>query len=99
MILKTIELIPTDINTTIDSLQRDLTSGKYDDILSKYCFLTFTEKGLTLVKQDKSIMTNSTVDLSSYIKNSDFPSFAFDEDGTLSVTINGVTHKYAPITT
>ena len=130
MIFKTIEFVPTDITTTIDSLQSDVTAGKYDDILGKYCFLTFTEKGLTLVKQDKSIITNTTVDLSEYVKSSDIsktyakktdipnvsefittdilkdyvktsdlPKFNFLEDGTLTVTINDITHKYAPILT
>ena len=67
MIFKTIEFIPTDITTTVDSLQSDINSGKYDDILKNYCFLTFTEKGLTLVKQDKSVVANAIVDLSEYI--------------------------------
>jgi hypothetical protein len=89
----------TDAEQSLESLQNDIDSGKYNDILNKYCFLTFTEKGLVLVKQDKSITINSTVDLSNYVKISESPSFAFEEDGTLLVTINGVTHKYAPITT
>lgn len=153
MIFKTIEFIPSDIDSTLDSLQTDVTAGKYDDILTNYCFLTFTEKGLTLVKQDKSIVTNATIDLSDYIKSEDIenkyvvklegyslisnneierlskitnyndenitkqitelsdnlsnnytktvdlPKFSFLEDGTLSITIDNVTHRYAPITT
>lgn len=171
MILKTIEFVPTDISTTIDSLQSDITAGKYDDILINCCFLTFTEKGLTLVKQDKTIVTNATVDLSEYVKSStleklyakksdipslvgyatetyvteqinkiqipdvsnfltsipseyvtdtelsekgyltehqslenyvkkeDIPTLSFTDDGTLLVTIAGVTHQYAPIAT
>lgn len=66
MIFKTLEFIPSDISTTIDTLTTDLTAGKYDDILNECCFLTFTNKGLTLVKQDKTIHTNATIDLSSY---------------------------------
>ena len=120
MILKTIEFIPSDITTTVESLQRDISNGKYNDILANFCFLTLTEKGLTLVKQDKTIVTNATVDLSNYAKKTDMPNvskfitnevlndytktidlpkFTFAEDGTLSVTINDVTHQYAPINT
>ena len=120
MIFETIEVIPTNITTTIDSLRTELNKGKFDDILSNYCFLIFTEKGLTLVKQDKTIVTNAIVDLSAYAKKTDIPNvskfitsdslsgyaktselptFAFADDGTLSVTINGITHRYAPITT
>lgn len=66
MIFKTLEFVPSDISTTIDTLTTDLTAGKYDDILNECCFLIFTNKGLTLVKQDKTIHTNATVDLSSY---------------------------------
>ena len=96
MILKTIEFIPTDISTTLDSLQDDVNAGKYDDILNKYCFLTLTEKGLTLVKQDKTLNTNMTVDLSEYAKKSDLPSLSFEEDGTLLVTIGNKTNRYSP---
>lgn len=71
MILKTLEFIPSDITYTLKSLQTDLTAGKYDDILVNFCFLTFTEKGLTLVKQDKTIVPNATIDLSEYITSND----------------------------
>lgn len=117
MIFKTIEFIPTDIDSSVDSLQDDVDNGKYDDILNNYCFLTWTNKGLTLVKQDKTIITNAIVDLSEYAKSTnipdvsnfitkndlidyakttDLPMFSFDEDGTLLVTINGVTNRYTP---
>lgn len=96
MLLKTIEVIPSDISLTLDSLQSQLDEGIYDDILVKFNFFTITEKGLTLVKQDKTIVTNATVDLSSYAKIADLPKFEFDTDGTLIVTINGVTNRYTP---
>ena len=70
MLLKTIEFVPSDISLTIASLQTQLDEGKYDDILAKFNFFTITEKGLTLVKQDKTIVTNATVDLSDYVKSS-----------------------------
>lgn len=76
MLLKTIEFVPSDISLTLDSLQTQLNEGKYDDILVKFNFFTITEKGLTLVKQDKTIVTNATVDLSSYALKSDIPSLS-----------------------
>lgn len=71
MLLKTIEFVPSDISLTVDSLQTQLNDGKYDDILAKFNFFTITEKGLTLVKQDKTIITNATVDLSAYSTSED----------------------------
>lgn len=67
MLLKTIEFVPSDISLTVASLQTQLDEGKYDDILTKFNFFTITEKGLTLVKQDKTIVINATVDLSNYV--------------------------------
>lgn len=80
MIIRTIELIPSDEELSIDSLQTLINNGDFDDILAQYNFLIMTTAGICLVKKDKSITLNACVDLSNYVIKEDGKSLMSDEE-------------------
>lgn len=83
MIIETFELLKDSDSEellSIEKLQTLVNDGKFDDILLSHEFLIMTNIGFCLVKKDKSIVVNATVDLSNYLEKQDGYSLVSDNE-------------------
>lgn len=102
MVLKTIELISDDVEMSIETLQEKINAGEFDTILNKFNFLIMTNVGLVMVKTNKSIVVNSTIDLDNIVETINnklnLPNIIINTDGNMEVTIDGQTYTFVPQT-
>ena len=82
-------------------ISKFITSSDVEQIISngKYVSEDYVINKINDIKIPDVSKFITSDNLNEYAKTSDLPTFKFEEDGILSITIGNITHRYLPITT